>query len=193
MPTCKCRRTSGHRFSRPFTESRAPRFSRERRIRSSRCASPPRGCIGHDDARREEGQGPVVFPWDVSFTDVFFAAHPCRAAEFAYPPCLCPLCPKHAIKSTPRPSRRRRFPTNVGRKPYSPRDARRTRERQRERKGTKKEKEAKENEEDREGGGKGALGGRANPPALSAFPLSPLPSPPPEPSTHVRRSTSVSA
>ena len=71
------------------------------------------------------------------------AAHPCRAAQFAYPPRLCPLCPKHAIKSAP-PQLSTVSYVNVGREPYSPRDVESERgERERKKGKEKREKRRK--------------------------------------------------
>lgn len=89
--------------------------------------------IGWDDTKRDRGYSLPV------------AAHPCRAAQFAYPPRLCPLCPKHAIKSAP-PQLSTVSYANVGREPYSPRDVeseRGERERKKKKKGKTREKEKK--------------------------------------------------
>lgn len=96
-----------------------------------------------------------------------------RAAQFAYPPRLCPLCPKHAIKSAP-PQLSTVSYANVGRKPYSPRveSERGERERKKERKNRRK------------GEKKRALG-----PGGRAKSTRPVPQTP----TRVQRSTSVSA
>lgn len=94
------------------------------------------GCaIGWDDTKRDRGYSLQV------------AAHPCRAAQFAYPPRLCPLCPKHAIKSAP-PQLSTVSYANVGREPYSPRDVESERG-ERERKKKKERKNGRKGEKKR--------------------------------------------